>query len=145
MNAQPVLSIQPQNPLFSISDLAREFDITTRTIRFYEAKGLLSPEREGQKRIYNRSDRTRLKLVLRGKRLGFALDDIRRMIELYDEPGGEAKQLDLMLDQLQNSRQRLIQQREDLDMQLKEFDDIERRCCERLTQLRNNAVISNDG
>lgn len=136
MAPQSALAANPQSPVFSISELASEFDITTRAIRFYEAKGLLSPERQGQKRIYNRSDRTRLKLVLRGKRLGFALDDIRRMIELYDEPDGEAKQLVLMLDQLESNRQLLLQKREDLELQLKEFDDIEARSRERLSQLR---------
>ncbi len=136
---QPIRQLSQDSAVFSISDLAREFDITTRTIRFYEDKGLLSPQRSGQKRIYNRSDRTRLKLVLRGKRLGFALADIRRMIELYDEPGGEAKQLTLMLGQLNSNRQLLLMQREDLELQLKEFDDIELRCQKRLKQLSNDA------
>lgn len=136
MAPQSALAINPQRVVFTISELASEFDITTRAIRFYETKGLLTPERQGQKRIYNRSDRTRLKLVLRGKRLGFALDDIRRMIELYDEPDGEAKQLALMLDQLESNRQLLLQKREDLELQLKEFDDIETRCRMRLLQLR---------
>jgi len=126
------------SPEYSISDLAREFDITTRTIRFYEDQELLHPERRGQQRVYNRVDRTRLKLVLRGKRLGFPLNEIRRMIQLYDEPGGEVRQLDLMLEQLATSRDTLIRQREDLELQLKEFDDIEARCRERLTQLRND-------
>ncbi len=124
--------------MYSISDLAQEFDITTRTIRFYEDQGLLAPERIGQKRVYQRAHRTRLKLVLRGKRLGFPLDEIRRLIQLYDEPGGEARQLELMLDQLAKSRATLIQKREDLELQLKEFDEIENRCRDRLTQLANN-------
>jgi len=144
MTAQPALTIEPQHSVFTISQLSREFDITTRTIRFYEAKGLLTPERQGQKRIFSRIDRTRLKLVLRGKRLGFALDDIRRLIELYDESDGEQKQLNLMLDQLANSRQLLLQQRLDLEMQLKEFDDIEERCRERLSQLRNDDINRDD-
>ncbi len=122
---------------YSISELAREFDITTRTIRFYEDQGLLSPSRRGQKRVYQKADRTRLKLVLRGKRLGFPLTDIRRMIQLYDEPGGEAKQLDLMLSQITNSRSTLLQQQLDIELQLKEFDDIEARCKARLAQLRS--------
>jgi len=144
MALQSALTIESPNPTFTISELSREFNITTRTIRFYEAKGLLTPERQGQKRIYTRSNRTRLKLVLRGKRLGFALDDIRRIIELYDESDGEQKQLDVMLDQLASSRQLLLQQRDDLELQLKEFDDIERRCRERLLQLRNDGIKSRD-
>lgn len=129
---------EPSPEEYSISELAREFDITTRTIRHYEDQGLLAPERRGQKRIYHRVDRTRLKLVLRGKRLGFPLNEIRRMIELYDGPGGEIRQLDLMLEQLSHSRNTLLQQREDLDLQLKEFDDIELRCRDRLAQLRSD-------
>jgi len=144
MALQSALTIESPNPTFTISELSREFNITTRTIRFYEAKGLLTPERQGQKRIYTRSNRTRLKLVLRGKRLGSALDDIRRIIELYDESDGEQKQLDVMLDQLASSRQLLLQQRDDLELQLKEFDDIERRCRERLLQLRNDGIKSRD-
>ena len=76
---------------FTIAELAREFDITTRTIRFYEDRQLLTPARRGNQRVYSRADRTRLKLVLRGKRLGWPLDDIREMIALYDTPDGEKK------------------------------------------------------
>lgn len=126
----------PAPEVFSISELAREFDITTRTIRYYEDQGLMAPERCGQKRVYNRADRTRLKLVLRGKRLGFPLDEIRRLIQLYDGPGGEIRQLGLMLEQLASSRNLLVQKRKDLELQLKEFDDIELRCRDRLAQLR---------
>jgi len=135
---QSALTDRPTIDVFSISELAREFDITTRTIRYYEDQGLLAPERSGQKRVYTRADRTRLKLVLRGKRLGFPLDEIRRMIELYNEPGGEIRQLDLMLEQLANSRSMLVQYRKDLELQLKEFDDIELRCRDRLAQLRHD-------
>lgn len=124
--------------VFSISELAREFDITTRTIRYYEDQGLITPARSGQKRIYNRTDRTRLKLVLRGKRLGFPLHEIRRMITLYDAPGGEVRQLNAMLEQLSLSRATLELQRTDLELQLKEFDDIELRCRDRLAQLASD-------
>jgi len=106
--------------------------------RFYEDEGLIAPERCGQKRVYNRADRTRLKLVLRGKRLGFPLGEIRRLIQLYDKPDGEIRQLDLMLEQLATSREKLVQQRKDLELQLKEFDDIELRCRDRLKQLRTD-------
>lgn len=115
-------------PVFSITDLAQELDLTTRTIRFYEDRGLLRPARRGQQRIYSRADRTRLKLVLRGKRLGWPLDDIREMIELYDTPDGERKQLTVMLDKIAQSRATLLQQREDIELALSEFDDIEARC-----------------
>ena len=115
-------------PVFSIADLAQEMDITTRTIRFYEDKGLLRPTRRGQQRVYSRADRTRLKLVLRGKRLGWPLDDIREMIELYDTPDGERKQLEVMLRKLDHSRSVLMQQRDDVELALSELKEIEARC-----------------
>lgn len=115
-------------PVFSIADLAQEMDITTRTIRFYEDKGLLRPTRRGQQRVYSRADRTRLKLVLRGKRLGWPLDDIREMIELYDTPDGERKQLEVMLRKLDHSRSVLLQQRDDVELALRELKEIEARC-----------------
>lgn len=115
-------------PVFSITELAQELDITTRTIRFYEDRGLLRPARRGQQRIYSRADRTRLKLVLRGKRLGWPLDDIREMIELYDTPGGERRQLEVMLERIAQSRSTLLQQRDDIELALREFDEIEARC-----------------
>lgn len=121
-----------QEPVFSIADLAQEMDITTRTIRFYEDKGLLRPARRGQQRIYSRADRTRLKLVLRGKRLGWPLDDIREMIELYDTPDGERKQLEIMLQKLSHSRSVLQQQRDDIELALQELEDIETRCHQQL-------------
>lgn len=116
------------DPVFSITDLAQELDLTTRTIRFYEDRGLLRPARRGQQRVYSKADRTRLKLVLRGKRLGWPLDDIREMIELYDTPDGERKQLTVMLKKIEQSRATLLQQREDIELALSEFDDIEARC-----------------
>lgn len=121
-------------PVYSITDLAQELDLTTRTIRFYEARGLLRPARRGQQRVYSRADKTRLKLVLRGKRLGWPLDDIREMIELYDTPDGERKQLEVMLTKIAQSRATLLQQKEDIELALSELDDIELRCREQLTQ-----------
>lgn len=121
-------------PVFSITELAQELDLTTRTIRFYEDRGLLRPARRGQQRVYSRADKTRLKLVLRGKRLGWPLDDIREMIELYDTPDGERKQLEVMLTRISQSRATLLQQREDIELALSEFDDIETRCRQQLIQ-----------
>ena len=89
---------------FTITDLAQEFDITTRAIRFYEDQGLLSPQRKGQQRIYAPRDRTRLKLILRGKRLGFSLSEVGEMIELYDTESGESGQLNLFLDKIRERR-----------------------------------------
>ncbi len=120
---------------FTIAELAREFDITTRTIRFYEDRQLLTPARRGNQRVYSRADRTRLKLVLRGKRLGWPLDDIREMIALYDTPDGEKKQLHVMINRISQSRATLLRQQEDILLALSEFDDIELRCEQQLANL----------
>ncbi|MEE9334868.1 MAG: MerR family DNA-binding transcriptional regulator [Granulosicoccaceae bacterium] len=121
---------------YSIAELAKEFDITTRTIRFYEDKQLLKPARRGQQRVYSRADRTRLKLVLRGKRLGWPLDDIREMIHMYDAPGGEEKQLRVMINRINTSRETLLRQQEDIALALSEFDDIQLRCETQLSSLQ---------
>ena len=125
---------------YTITELAREFDITTRTIRFYEDKELLTPKRRGQQRIYSRTDRTRLKLVLRGKRLGWPLDDIREMIYMYDTPGGEEKQLLVMIDKIKQSREALLQQQNDIALALSEFDEIEQRCEKQLAALQHTST-----
>jgi len=122
-------------PTFSISDLAREFDVTTRTIRFYEDQGLIAPARQGQVRIYSARDRTRLKLILRGKRLGFSLGEIGEIIRLYDEAPGEVGQLQHFLDKIRERRASLEQQREDIEVTLEELAEVERNCQQRLTEL----------
>src|SRR6476646_8456977 len=112
---------------FSISDLAREFDITPRAIRFYEDQGLLPPRRDGQRRIYTPRDRTRLKLTLRGKRLGLTLSEIRELIDMY-EPGRDARpQLERFLDVLGAHRASLLQQRADIEAQLAEILTFEKK------------------
>ncbi len=130
---------------YSITELAKEFDITTRTIRFYEDKQLLKPARRGQNRVYSRADRTRLKLVLRGKRLGWPLDDIREMIRMYDAPGGEEKQLRVMIDKINSSRETLLQQQEDIALALSEFEDIQLRCEKQLSSLQALSLTGNTG
>jgi len=122
-------------PNFSISDLAKEFDVTIRTIRYYEDEGLLAPTRAGQTRVYANRDRTRLKLILRGKRLGFSLSDIREIIGLFDDAPGEAGQLTYFLDRIADRRRYLQQQREDIDITLSELAAVERRCQERLSEI----------
>ena len=113
---------------YSISDLAREFGITTRTIRHYEELGLVSPQRRGQTRIYSSADRTRLKLILRGKRLGFSLEESREIIDMY-HPGRENRaQLEHLLAGLDDKRQRLQKQRRDIDAMLAEMDQVEKDC-----------------
>ena len=112
---------------FSISELAREFDITPRAIRFYEDQGLLAPKRDGQRRIYTPRDRTRLKLTLRGKRLGLTLSEIRELIDMY-EPGRDARpQLERFLDVLEAHRASLLQQRADIEAQLAEILTFEKK------------------
>ena len=112
---------------FSISELAHEFDVTPRAIRFYEDQRLLAPRREGQRRIYTARDRTRLKLTLRGKRLGLSLSEIRELIDMY-EPGRDARpQLERFLSVLESHRASLLQQRADIEAQLSELQAFERR------------------
>ncbi len=122
---------------FSITDLSKEFDITTRTIRFYEDKGLISPEREGQRRIYSQRDRVRLRLIMRGKRLGFALSEIQELIDLYDTDRSEVTQLQVFLDRIQERRSALSQQQQDLNAMLAELDTLEDQCATLLKQKKN--------
>ena len=113
---------------FTISELAKEFNVTTRTIRFYEDQGLLSPAREGTTRVFSARDRVRLKLALRGKRLGFSLAEIRELFELYDVSRDEHKQLEEFLAKLERRRARLEQQREDIEVMLSEIDFFANQC-----------------
>jgi DNA-binding transcriptional MerR regulator len=112
---------------FSISELAREFDITPRAIRFYEDQGLITPRREGQRRIYTARDRTRLKLTLRGKRLGLTLSEIRELIDMYEPGRDERPQLERFLSVLESHKASLLQQRADIEAQLTELDAFEKR------------------
>jgi len=112
---------------YSISELAREFDVTPRAIRFYEDQGLLSPRRDGQRRIYTARDRTRLKLTLRGKRLGLALSEIRELIDMYEPGRDERPQLKRFLAVLEAHKAGLLQQRADIEAQLAELGAFERK------------------
>ncbi|ODC03262.1 MerR family transcriptional regulator [Terasakiispira papahanaumokuakeensis] len=126
----------PHHRTYSISELAKEFDITTRTIRFYEQQGLLSPTRQGQTRIYNEKDRVRLMLTLRGKRLGFSLAETRELFELYDTTRrGDSQQLQRMLKILERKRHDLEQQMSDIRRLQSELDAAETRCREALAEL----------
>ncbi len=117
---------------FSISDLAREFDVTPRAIRFYEDQGLLAPRRDGQRRIYTPRDRTRLKLTLRGKRLGLSLSEIRELIDMYEPGRDERPQLERFLAVLESHKSSLVQQRADIEAQLSELEAFEKRIKKRL-------------
>ncbi|WP_196138006.1 MerR family DNA-binding transcriptional regulator [Aliikangiella sp. G2MR2-5] len=113
---------------YSISDLAKEFGITPRSIRHYEDEKLISPERNGSQRIYRKGDRIRLQLILRGKRIGFSLSEIREIISMYDEPsGGEEKQTEFLLTKIEERREALFQQQQDIKTMLAELDRLEAR------------------
>jgi len=122
---------------WTISELSREFDVTPRTIRFYEDQGIVSPAREGRNRVYGARDRTRLKLALRGKRLGLQLSQIRILIDMYDGPGDTVPQLREFLAMLQQHRHTLERQREDIDETLAEIEEQERECRRLLAQEAN--------
>ncbi|HSC84299.1 MAG TPA: MerR family DNA-binding transcriptional regulator [Pseudomonas sp.] len=113
---------------YSISDLARELDVTTRTIRFYEEQGMLAPERRGQERIYTAKDKVTLKLILRGKRIGFSLAECKELIELYDPAGGNRIQLHTFMDKITQRRAQLEQQLLDIEQMQLELDTAEERC-----------------
>ena len=113
---------------YTITELAQEFDITPRAIRFYEDVGLLTPARAGRNRVYTYRDRTRLKLTLRGKRLGLSLQEIKQLVEMYDSPSDTTPQLTAFLQVLGAHRMQLEQQREDIEITLAEIEQHEARC-----------------
>jgi DNA-binding transcriptional MerR regulator len=125
---------------FSIGELARSMDITPRSIRFYEEQGLLSPTRIGQNRIYMKKDRVRLKLILRGKRLGFSLAETKTLFDLYDSHQNSKIQLEAMLKMTDEKRAHMQQQLEDIEMLKAELEDVEARCQDELNALTLNTL-----
>ena len=123
---------------YSITELTREFDISTRTIRFYEDEGLIRPMRRGRTRLFRPSDRQILKQILRGKRLGFSIAEINEIIQMYKEPPGEAGQLRLMMKLVEEKRSTLRQKRKDIEDTLAELDGVDEACIERLAELGVN-------
>lgn len=120
---------------YSIGELAKLYDVTPRSIRFYEEHGLLAPTREGQNRIYFLKDKVRLKLILRGKRLGFSLAETKTLFNLYDSHQNSEVQLEAMLSMTKLKRAKLIQQLEDINILMQELDDVEARCQDELNQI----------
>ena len=118
--------------IFAISDLAREFNITPRTIRFWEDQGILAPQREGSKRVFTRRDRARLKMALRGKRLGLSLAEIKDLIGMYESTEDETPQLLECLRVMSKRREALEQQREDIEAMLAEIKQFEGMCQEEI-------------
>ncbi len=113
--------------IFTITDLAREFGITPRSIRHYEDEGLLSPTRNGQQRVFTQRDRVRLQLIQRGKSVGFSLAEIKEILDLYDLPHGEELQAQVLKEKIADRRVQLHQQQKDLEHMLEELDVIENR------------------
>jgi len=126
---------------YSISDLAHEFALTTRAIRFYEDQRMIAPERRGTARIYRERERVRLKLILRGKRLGFSLTESRELLDLYEVARNERLQLSKFIDMLGERRARLLQQKEDIDAVLAEIEGVERDCRRRLKEETRRKAI----
>jgi DNA-binding transcriptional MerR regulator len=112
----------------TIAQVAEQYGVTHRTVRFYEDRGLIAPERRGTRRIYHPRDQVRLGLILRGRRLGFSLEEAARIVDMYDEQPGEAGQLTYLLSQIEARRADLEQRRQDVLAALSELDDLELRC-----------------
>ena len=125
---------------YSIRDLATEFDITTRTLRFYEEKGLLNPSRDKSTRSYSSADRTRLRLILRGKRLGLTLEESRDIINMYTPGSANKKQLQTLISKIRDKQNQLAQRQQDLELMLADLRKAEQRCLETLS---NNQLSSN--
>lgn len=120
---------------YSIGELAAEFGVTTRTIRFYEEKGLLNPRREGMRRIYAPADRTKLRLILRGKRLGLSLDESAEIILMYGSAGSNRRQLETLLAKINDRCVELRRQQQDIEVMMEELASAERKCREALQVL----------
>ncbi len=123
---------------YSITELTKEFDISTRTLRFYEDEGLIQPVRRGRTRLFRPTDRHLVRQILRGKRLGFSINEIREIIQIYKEPPGEVGQLKLLMKRINEKKEDLRQKRRDLEETLAELDQAEESCVERLVELGVN-------
>lgn len=114
---------------YTIQQLAQEFGVTPRALRFYEDKGLIAPARRGQTRLYSDRDRTRIRLVLRGQRLGFSLEECREVIDMYDpKQAGGARQLLRLCDKIREHRAELLQKLRDIEATLVTMGDVEAKC-----------------
>ena len=120
---------------YSITELTREFGVSTRTLRFYEDEGLLHPERRGRTRLFRTADRRLLQEILRGRRIGFTIAEIREIIKVYKEPPGEVGQLTLMMKRIEDKRGELRQKRKDIEETLEELDHAEEACLTRLAEI----------
>ncbi len=120
---------------YTIRELADEFDITTRTLRFYEEKGLLNPSRNGTTRSYSNGDRTRLRLILRGKRLGLTLEESSAIVLMYEPNSKNTNQVQTLIKKIRQKREQLLQQQSDLKLMLLDLRDAEQKCLDELGKL----------
>jgi len=123
------------NKYYSITELTREFGVSTRTLRFYEDEGLIQPERRGRTRLSRAADRRLIQEILRGRRIGFTIAEIREIIQVYKEPPGEMGQLKLLMKRLDEKREDLRQKRKDIDDTLAELNNVEEACLTRLAEI----------
>ncbi|MDW9762690.1 MerR family transcriptional regulator [Sinorhizobium meliloti] len=123
------------NKYYSITELTREFGISTRTLRFYEDEGLIHPERRGRTRLFRPADRHLIKEILRGRRIGFTIAEIREIIQVYKDPPGEMGQLQLLIKRVEEKREDLRQKRKDIEDTLTELDNVEEACLTRLAEI----------
>ena len=121
---------------YTITELTREFEISTRTLRFYEDEGLIAPVRRGRTRLFRPADRLLVKQIMRGKRLGFSIAEIRDIIQMYKAPQGEAGQLQKIVERVEEKRGELRQKRKDIEETLAELDAVEEACVNRLAEIR---------
>jgi len=126
---------------YTIGDLASEFDVTTRTIRFYEEKGFLKPEREGTRRIFSSSDRTRLRLILRGKRLGLSLDESAEIVLMYGSARNNRKQLEKLVTRFREKQVELKSQQQDLEFMLLDLRNAENKCLAAITEMADRKCV----
>ncbi len=123
------------NKYYTITELTREFGISTRTLRFYEDEGLIHPERRGRTRLFRTADRRLIMEILRGRRIGFTIAEIREIIQVYKDPPGEAGQLRLLMKRVEEKREELQQKRKDIEETLEELNNVEEACLTRLAEI----------
>lgn len=123
---------------YTITELTREFGISTRTLRYYEDEGLINPERRGRTRLFRTADRHLVQEILRGRRIGLSIAEIREIIQVYKDPPGEAGQLRLLMRKVEEKRDELRQKRKDIDETLSELDNVEEACLARLAEIGVN-------
>lgn len=129
------MNAQEPKEFFTISELTKEFGVSTRTIRFYEDEGLIKPVRKGRTRLFRPSDRRLLMTILRGKRLGFTIAEIREILSMYKQPPGEEGQLRMLVKKVAEKRAELEQKRSDIDETTAELEQVEDQALQRLAEL----------